>query len=67
MFAQISYCSENNTATEVHTITTIAEIHTVHICNLCDHATDSKNRLAKHIGDIHGKYPREEAHTYIKM
>ena len=53
----IALVCENNTATEVHTITTIAEINTVHRCNLCDYAGDSKNKLAKHMGDIHGKCP----------
>ena len=32
-------------------------MNTVHRCNLCDYAGDSKNKLAKHMGDIHGKYP----------
>ena len=37
---------------DVHTVTTIAEVNPVYKCNLFDYAGDSKNKLAKHMGDI---------------
>ena len=48
---------DDNIPKDVNTVTTIAEINTGYKCNLCDYAGDSKNKLAKHMGDIHGKHP----------
>ena len=38
--SHIALVSENNTPTELHTITTIAEINSLHKCNLCDYDCD---------------------------
>ena len=48
---------DSNIPTEANSVTTIAEIFTGYNCNVCEFVGDSKNRLAKHMGDLHGKHP----------
>ena len=38
-------------------VTTVAQINPTFQCNVCDFVGESKNKLAKHMGDIHGKHP----------
>ena len=56
----IALVCENNVPKITNTVTTIAQINPIFECNLCDYTGNGKNKLAKHMGDIHGKYPCED-------
>ena len=52
--SSISIAFENNVPSPA---TTVALVNTVYECNLCEYTGDGKNKLATHMGDIHGKHP----------
>ena len=59
-FSKILAFDNNKLQTNLLEKSTVALVHTLYECNLCDYAGDSKSQLAKHMGDVHGKNPCDQ-------